>query len=106
MRLECIFKEYRMKKVLFLSGLLFVGSTFLASAQQTYKLWYDKPAQVWTEALPLGNGRLGAMVFGNPGVEQIQLNEETLWAGRPNNNPTPNALENIPKVRDLVFEGT
>ncbi|WP_244877243.1 glycoside hydrolase family 95 protein [Bacteroides graminisolvens] len=70
-----------------------------------YKLWYDKPAAVWTEALPLGNGRLGAMVFGTPGVEQIQLNEETIWAGRPNNNANPDALEYIPKVRELVFAG-
>ena len=57
---------------------------------QEYKLWYDRPAQVWTEALPLGNGRLGAMVYGTPGIEQIQLNEETIWAGRPNNNANPN----------------
>jgi alpha-L-fucosidase 2 len=70
-----------------------------------YKLWYDKPAQVWTEALPLGNGRLGAMVFGNPGLEQIQLNEATLWAGQPNKNANLDALENIPKVRELVFAG-
>ncbi len=81
-----------------------MGSVLTTSAQ-TCKLWYDKPAQVWTEALPLGNGRLGAMVFGNPGNEHIQLNEETIWAGRPNNNPNPDALENIPKVRDLVFKG-
>lgn len=72
---------------------------------QGYTLWYDRPAQVWTEALPLGNGRLAAMVYGNPGVEQIQLNEETIWAGRPNNNANPDALEYIPKVRQLVFEG-
>ena len=58
---------------------------------QEYKLWYDRPAQVWTEALPLGNGRLGAMVYGTPATEQIQLNEETIWAGRPNNNANPNA---------------
>lgn len=68
-----------------------------------YKLWYNKPAQVWTEALPLGNGRLGAMVFGNPAIEQIQLNEENIWAGSPNNNANPMALEFIPKVRELVF---
>lgn len=68
-------------------------------------LWYDKPARLWTEALPLGNGRLGAMIFGNPTIEQIQLNEETIWAGRPNNNPNPNALEYIPIIRDMVFAG-
>ena len=72
---------------------------------QEYKLWYDRPAQVWTEALPLGNGRLGAIVYGTPATEQIQLNEETIWAGRPNNNANPNALEYIPRVRDLVFAG-
>ncbi|MEG1587445.1 MAG: glycoside hydrolase family 95 protein, partial [Bacteroidales bacterium] len=83
-------------------SLLFLPSFLKA---EEYKLWYDKPASVWTEALPLGNGRLGAMVYGNPGIEQIQLNEETLWAGRPNNNPNPNALEFIPKVRELVFAG-
>ncbi len=93
-----------MKRFWILSGLIWMSSTFFASAR-THNLWYDKPAQVWTEALPLGNGRLGAMVYGNPAVEQIQLNEETLWAGRPNNNPNPDALENIPKVRDLVYEG-
>ncbi|MDE6557376.1 MAG: glycoside hydrolase family 95 protein, partial [Duncaniella sp.] len=76
-----------------------------ASASQEHKLWYDKPAQVWTEALPLGNGRLGAMVYGNPANEQIQLNEETIWAGQPNNNANPEALEWIPKIRQLVFEG-
>ena len=69
------------------------------------KLWYDKPAQVWTEALPLGNGRLGAMVFGAPAQERLQLNEETIWAGQPNNNANPDALEYIPQVRALVFAG-
>lgn len=53
----------------------------------------------------MGNGRLGAMVFGNPAVEQLQLNEETLWAGRPNNNANPEGLKYIPKVRELVFAG-
>ena len=68
-------------------------------------LWYEKPAEVWTEALPLGNGKLGAMVYGTPGVEQIQLNEETLWAGSPNNNFNPATLEHLPEIRQLLFEG-
>ena len=92
----------RFKNFLFL---LTFGVTVAFSQSNEYKLWYDKPAQVWTEALPLGNGRLGAMVFGNPAVEQIQLNEETIWAGSPNNNANPLALEYIPKVRALVFAG-
>lgn len=83
--------------------LLITQSAFAQS--NDYKLWYNKPAQVWTEALPLGNGRLGTMVFGNPAVEQIQLNEENIWAGSPNGNANPLALEYIPKVRELVFAG-
>lgn len=81
------------------------AAAFAAHPADHHRLWYDKPAQVWTEALPLGNGRLGAMVYGNPAQEQIQLNEETIWAGRPNNNANPEALEWIPKIRQLVFEG-
>ena len=92
------------KKIVLSACILLATSSVCFSAQE-YKLWYDYPAQVWTEALPLGNGRLGAMVFGNPAMEQLQLNEETLWAGRPNNNANPDALEYIPKVRELVFAG-
>ena len=92
-------------KIKWIVGGLLWASSYLQAAAQEYKLWYDEPAQVWTEALPLGNGRLGAMVFGNPGVEHIQLNEETIWAGRPNNNANPNALEYIPKCAGWLFEG-
>lgn len=74
-------------------------------AQNRNVMWYEKPAAVWTEALPLGNGKLGAMVYGVPGVEQIQLNEETLWAGSPNNNANPEALQHLQEIRQLVFEG-
>ncbi len=68
-------------------------------------LWYDAPATTWTEAIPIGNSRLGAMIFGSPSAERLQLNEETIWAGRPNNNANPEALEYLPKVRQLVWEG-
>ncbi len=68
-------------------------------------LWYDQPAQNWNEALPIGNGRLGGMVFGNVYSDHIQLNEETIWAGQPNNNANPEAREYLPKVRQLVWEG-
>lgn len=69
------------------------------------KLWYDKPAAQWVEALPLGNGRLGAMVFGDPMHEQFQLNEETVWGGSPHNNTNPKAKEALPRIRQLIFEG-
>ncbi len=69
------------------------------------KLWYDEPATQWVEALPIGNGRLGAMVFGGPEQERLQLNEETVWAGEPNTNANPDALEALPEIRSLIFEG-
>lgn len=72
---------------------------------QTLKLWYDKPATQWVEALPLGNGRIGAMVFGDPVHEQFQLNEETVWGGSPHNNTNPKAKDALPRIRQLIFEG-
>ena len=76
-----------------------------AKAGNTHQLWYDRPAMTWTQALPIGNGTMGGMVFGTPAVERIQLNEETIWAGQPNQVCNPAAKENLPKVRQLIFEG-
>ena len=67
------------------------------------RLWYKQPAKDWNEALPVGNGRLGAMIFGDPKTERIQLNEESLWAGCPINNNNPEALANLPKIRELIL---
>jgi alpha-L-fucosidase 2 len=69
------------------------------------KIWYDKPAKTWVEALPIGNGRLGAMIFGDPVNEVIQLNENTVWAGQPNRNDNSNAEKALPEVRALIFSG-
>jgi len=66
-------------------------------------LWYTKPAATWNEALPLGNGRLGAMVFGGVPEERIQLNENTLWAGGPYDPSNPEAREALPEARRLIF---
>ena len=67
------------------------------------KLWYDEPAERWVEALPVGNGRLGAMVFGDPSMEKLQLNEETVWAGQPNSNANPNIEEGaLDRIRELI----
>ena len=74
-------------------------------ARAQHRLWYDQPAQTWTQALPIGNGVMGGMVFGTPAVEHIQINEETIWAGQPNNVVNPNAKEALPEVRRLIFEG-
>jgi alpha-L-fucosidase 2 len=68
-------------------------------------LWYKQPAAVWTEALPLGNGRLGAMVYGGVGHEQLQLNEDTLWSGSPYNPVHKGAFDHLAEARKLVFDG-
>ncbi|QDC40055.1 glycoside hydrolase family 95 protein [Sphingobium fuliginis] len=68
-------------------------------------LWYRQPAATWTEALPIGNGRLGAMVFGGVARERLQLNEGTLWAGQPYDPVNPEAKANLPQVRELIFAG-
>ncbi len=68
-------------------------------------LWYRQPAKVWEEALPLGNGRLGAMVFGGVTDERLQLNEDSLWDGYPLDTSNPDALKALPQVRKLLFEG-
>jgi len=69
------------------------------------KLWYRQPAEVWTEALPIGNGRLGAMIFGGVARERLQLNEDTLYAGGPYDPSNEEALAALPYVRALIAEG-
>ncbi|MDP4262133.1 MAG: glycoside hydrolase family 95 protein [Bacteroidota bacterium] len=70
------------------------------------KLWYNKPSgKKWENALPIGNGRLGAMVYGNADTETIQLNEHTLWSGGPNRNDNPRALDSLSIIRKLIFDG-
>ncbi|MBN1951539.1 MAG: glycoside hydrolase family 95 protein [Bacteroidales bacterium] len=80
-------------------------SSLYAQDKQDLKLWYNQPAGSWVEALPLGNGRLGAMVYGDPLTETIQLNENTVWAGQPNRNDNPEAKAYLSQVRELIFEG-
>ena len=75
------------------------------SHEQALRLWYQQPASQWTEALPVGNGRLGAMVFGGVEKERLQLNEDTLWAGGPYCPDNPEALAALPEVRKLILTG-
>lgn len=93
-----------MKKLFLLLSSLFALQTF--AQQSGLKLWYRQPAgSVWTAALPVGNGRLGGMVYGNPVHEIIQLNESSVWTGSPNNNDNPDALAALPEIRRLIFAG-
>ena len=92
----------KVKSLLFSGWMLFSA---VSGYGKDYKLWYDAPATVWEEALPLGNGRIGAMVYGNPTQEVYQLNEETLWSGYPQDCNNPKAAEVLPLVRKAVDEG-
>ena len=94
-----------MKRLTLITLLFVVYGLCFSSARAQYRLWYDQPAMTWTQALPIGNGVMGGMVFGTPAVEHIQLNEETIWAGQPNQVVNPNAKEALPEVRKLIFEG-
>ena len=90
-------------KIFFLFGFHVVSIGIVHS--QPSILWYDKPATEWTEALPLGNGRLGAMVYGTASKEHLQLNEESLWAGEPTDVYPGGFSENVRQLQRLVLEG-
>jgi len=74
-------------------------------ANSPWKLWYRQPARAWVEALPIGNGRLGGMVFGQVREERIQLNEDSVWYGGPTDRHNPDALAQLPRIRQLLFDG-
>jgi len=74
-------------------------------ADNDQRLWYTSPAKIWLEALPLGNSRMGAMVYGGTDTEEIQLNEETFWSGGPHNNNSTTSIYHLNEVRDLIFSG-
>ena len=85
--------------------LLLSGCSGPSAGYKDYTLWYDTPAVEWEEALPVGNGRLGAMSYGNPFHECIQVNEESLWSGAPINSNNPKAGKNLDKIRNLALAG-
>lgn len=97
-------KDYTHKSkfaLLLTIGLLVSNLAF----SQDYKLWYNKPAEIWTDALPIGNGRLGAMVFGGLETDRIQFNEETLWNGQPRDYHRDGAFQYLADIRKLLAEG-
>ena len=96
-----------MKKIFLLTFLFlpFIINCKLGNESEHLRLWYDKPANNWVEALPVGNGIIGAMIFGKPGNELIQLNHTTFWSGAPKNWNNEGAASNFPKVKSLVNSG-
>lgn len=85
---------------------LLLQSVTIFTQENKLKLWYNQPSgSVWENALPIGNGRQGAMIYGNVKSETIQLNEHTVWSGGPNRNDNPLALEKLTEIRDLIFKG-
>ena len=109
--LQLLFRfQYRSKhhfKLVFIAflAMLLISTNGKSQTGGKMKMWYDKPATLWNEALPVGNGRLGAMIYGTPASEKIQLNEETFWSGGPSNNNNPKALNALPEIRNLIFNG-
>ena len=85
--------------------LLALASLLASPAFAEPLLWYDRPAGQWTEALPVGNGRLGAMAFGRIEDERIQLNEDTVWAGSPVERDVKGAYRHLPQIRRMLFDG-
>jgi alpha-L-fucosidase 2 len=98
-------KHKPVKRIVFLLAVSTVVLTVKAQDDPNLKLWYKKPAKAWEEALPLGNGKTGAMVFGRVNMERYQLNDNTLWSGYPEAGNNPNGPTVLPQVRRAVFTG-
>lgn len=90
---------------LVISGLMGCTNSTITPPEGSHELWYSQPATQWEEALPLGNGRLGMMVFGNPGKERIQLNDDSLWPADDNWGITNGNARDLANIRKLIFEG-
>ena len=85
--------------------LLLLDATAQSGSDNALRLWYEQPAEKWTEALPIGNGRLGAMIFGGVKEDRIQYNEETLWTGGPRDYHRPGAYKYLEQIRKLLQDG-
>lgn len=95
-----------MRYILSFAFIIFCFHITFSQHNTTWRLWYDSPSgSTWENALPIGNGKLGAMVYGNVVNETIQLNEHTVWSGSPNRNDNPESLAALPEIRKLIFEG-
>lgn len=97
--------SFPMKKLIFFLAMMVPAAIAMAQSDNTEKLWYDTPANIWLEALPIGNSHLGAMLYGGTQTDEIQLNEETFWSGGSHDNNSKTSLNYLEQVRDLIFSG-
>src|SRR5450432_96852 len=103
---DVLYFIYRRAIIQLFAVLLLLSTSCFAQQDSGLKLWYNKPSgDQWENALPIGNGRLGAMIYGNVDTETVQLNEHTLWSGSPNRNDNPLALDSLAEIRNLIFSG-
>ena len=84
---------------------LVITIILIASSEASNRLWYDKAAEGWTWALPIGSGRMGAMIYGAVVDEHIQFNEDTLWRGKPHDYARADAFQSLAQIRQLIFNG-
>lgn len=105
MNTKSIFWENLRFLVLGIAACQFVLPVAAVKSDEALRLWYRAPATNWNEALPVGNGRLGAMIFGGVNSERLQLNEDSLWSGAPQDADNPEALTALPEIRSLLFAG-
>jgi len=118
-----MYKGYDMNKRIIIMGIILIATGLASAAEKetldsktaqardthtvsgALTLWYTQPATEWTKALPIGNGRLGAMVFGGIEREHLQLNEDTLWSGGPHCYDNPDAYQYLATVREAIEQG-
>jgi alpha-L-fucosidase 2 len=94
-----------MKITIFLLGILSLPLLGLAQIDPATTLWYTGPAEKWADALPIGNGRLAAMYFGNVQEDRLQFNEEPYWTGGPYSTVVKGGYQKLPEIQKLLFEG-
>src|SRR6266496_2426845 len=88
-----------------MTRLIAIALTLVVTSARASELWYAQPAAKWEEALPIGSGRMGAMVFGGTADERIQFNEDTLWTGKPHDYVRAGAGDHLAEIQKLVFDG-
>jgi len=93
------------KSIIFFFAILSTFVIFAQNEDKKLRLWYSQPASIWEEALSLGNGKMGAMVFEGVKNERFQMNDLTLWSGAPKDGNRPNSPETLKATREVVFDG-